>query len=69
MKYETRFCFPDVHDSLFEEHHMFAQTIQHIIYNRWNWDKELERFKDSRIDRINNNIMKIRSLLEKGGVK
>jgi hypothetical protein len=69
MKFETQFSLPDIYDPLFEEHHLFAQTIQHIIYNRWNWDKELERLKDSRIDRINNNVMKIRSLLEKGGVK
>jgi hypothetical protein len=47
LRYSTSFSL-HVHDSLFEENHRFAKTIQGIIINEWNWEKEIERLKDNR---------------------
>ncbi|MGC1930944.1 MAG: hypothetical protein WA667_18390 [Candidatus Nitrosopolaris sp.] len=61
----SHFEFPDVDDPLFEERHKFTKIIQRMIQDQWNWDLEMKRLKDSRIDHINSNTMKILAIMEK----
>jgi hypothetical protein len=65
LTFETTFNFPDRLNPLFKEHYMFAQTIQALIKERWDWNADMELLKDKRIKHINNNVLKILSLLEK----
>jgi Schlafen, AlbA_2 len=64
MKFEAQFGFLDFDDPLFKEHFMFAQVIYNLIQDKWNWDNETKKLKDSTMDRINRNVMRILSLME-----
>jgi hypothetical protein len=64
LKLETSFIFPDGHDPLFAEHYEFAMIIERLIQDDWNWDKEIERLKDIRIYKTNDNVLKVLSLVE-----
>jgi hypothetical protein len=62
---EAKFSFPDIPDPMFELHYAFVQSLMDLLDSDWNWNKELERVKDGRIDMIQNTVKDILLLVRR----
>lgn len=69
VRFKANFQFHYIYDGSFNEHYTFAQIIQHVILEEWNWEKEKERQRNERINDIHSNIIKIFSLMKEGSTR